>query len=201
MEKLLLQMFPHAAAFIIDVIICLDLLIKRVNSSLWPAGKGKTKYWTRQMLLGGTWWFGFFCWNMAGWLFCKWCVKCIRKHCDHWHQQMWAESKTRGKVMLDSFHQCFILDRMFSQYLRSHLVCLFGTDILGTYAPLRKTPHTSRLSFLSLALTPSPSPYLCVYASLLLIFLPWEPRKPSSHLSTPPLANAQKDSSLHACTL
>lgn len=190
MERLLLRMFLHAAAFIINVIIRLDLLIKRVNSSLWPFGKGKTKYWTRQMLLGRTLWLFvanhcFFFLLKYGWLtFCKCCVKCICKHCDH--QQMCAESKTRGKVMLDSFHRCFLLDCMFSQYLRSHLVCLLGTNTLGMYAPLRKTPHASRLSFLSLALTPSPSPYLYIYASLLLIFLPWEPRKPSFHLLTPP---------------
>lgn len=69
-----------------------------------------------------------------------------------------------------------------------------------------KVPNPSLPSLpLSLALTPSPTLYLCSHASLPLIFLPWETRKPSSLTCypppPPPSANAQQHSSLHACTL
>lgn len=43
-------------------------------------------------------------------------------------------------------------------------------------------PSCLSLLLLSSALTPSPTLYLCIHASLPLIFLPWETRKPSSNL-------------------
>lgn len=50
-----------------------------------------------------------------------------------------------------------------------------------------KVLHPSLPSLpLCLALTPSPALYLCIHACLPLIFLPWETRKPSSHLLPPP---------------
>lgn len=135
----------------------------------------------------------FFCWNMAGWLFCKWCVKCICKQCDHRHQQMRAESKTRGKVMLDSFHRCFFAWLyVFTIFTFSSSMSFWHPHFRNECSVTKDASCKSSLFFLSLALTPSPSPYLCIYASLILIFLPWEPRKPSSHLLTPPFSKCTK---------
>lgn len=81
-------------------------------------------------------------------------------------------------------------------YFVVFIVCVRAINIMGNCAPT----HSRRLFFLSLA--PAPSPLsLTTCASMLLIFLPREARKPSPLLLTllPP-ANAQKDSSLHVCS-
>lgn len=143
----------------------------------------------------------FLCWTVAGTFFYKQC-KHVCKHCDHWRQQNQPESKTREKVTLDSLDSfrrwvppIYLFICGLPIYFRSHCVCLFAINIMGIYA----SPHSRRLFSLGGSGTIPP---LVTCASPLLVFLPREAGKPPPHLLTLlPSANAQKDSSLHACTL
>lgn len=147
----------------------------------------------------------FFVLNCSWQFFYKQCKHICKHcdHCDHWRQQNQPESKTREKVTLDSLDS-------FRRWVffPPRCICLWSSDIFS-FSLCVSFCHqhngnlcsaTLKTSLFSLGGS-STIPPLATCASLLLIFLPREAGKPSPHLLTlPPSANAQKDSSLHACT-